>query len=260
MFAYAAAGANDVTIKVKALKSKPYIDLTLKIMAEFGLKVPFNDGYESFYFPRNAVSQFPNHEIHYQVEGDWSNAAFLMVAAAIAGEIELKGLDVFSVQGDKLILQALMQSDALLSINQESIRIRKNNLKAFHINATDTPDLFPPLAALACYCDGTSVIEGVGRLLHKESNRAVSITEEFLKLGADISLQDDLMIIKGGRLQTANLFSHNDHRISMACAVAALGVEGSVTIDGTESVNKSYPGFWEDLQSVGGNLSLTNNS
>jgi 3-phosphoshikimate 1-carboxyvinyltransferase len=249
LFAYAAADAKDVTIVVNGLNSKPYIDLTLKVMAEFGLKTPITEGFKRFYFPNKSVSEYDNNQVIYFVEGDWSGAAFMLVAAAIAGHIVVKGLDVFSAQADKAILHALMQAGAILSVEQEQVEVKKSALKPFHMNATDCPDLFPPLVALACYCDGTSVIEGVHRLQHKESNRALTLQEEFQKMGIGIKLQDDLMLVDGrSEVRGAVVSSHHDHRIAMACAVAALKANSEVTIENAEAVNKSYPLFWDHLK------------
>lgn len=257
LMAYAGANASDVTIKVTNLNSKPYIDLTLKLMSDFGMKTPVNNDYKEFYFGRQSTAQFASDAISYTVEGDWSGGAFLLVAGAIAGDIVVHGLDVFSTQADKAILQALMQAGANISIEEKQITIQESRLKAFHFNATDCPDLFPPLVALAAYCDGTSVIEGVHRLTHKESNRALTLQEEFGKMGVEIQLQDDLMLIKGGNeIKGTLVHSHHDHRIAMACAVAALKADGSVTIDDAEAVNKSYPQFWEHLQQLNAPVSL----
>lgn len=255
LMAYAAADASDVTITVENLKSKPYIDLTLQLMREFGLNVPMNRDYQEFYFERNLIetSEIP---IHYSVEGDWSGAAFLLVAGAIAGDIEVRGLDVFSQQADKKILEALSDSGAILSITPERIKVGPAPLKAFQFDATDCPDLFPPLVALAAYCKGTTVIQGTSRLTHKESNRALTLQEEFGRLGVKIDLQDDLMLVSGGQINTGEVSSRHDHRIAMACAVAALKANGVVEIEEAQAVNKSYPDFYEHLQQLGVDVSL----
>jgi 3-phosphoshikimate 1-carboxyvinyltransferase len=256
LLAYAASDASDVSITVTNLKSKPYIDLTLDVMKQFGLKVPENKNYESFYFaPSTHHSPLTTH--HYTVEGDWSGAAFLLVAGAIAGNIIVKGLDVFSTQADKAVLQALMDCGCIISIQPEQIEIGPAPLKPFHFNATECPDLFPPLVALASYCNGKTVIEGTTRLIHKESNRALTLQEEFAKLGVTIELQDDLMIVHGGGgLKGATVHSRHDHRIAMACAVAALKTNGDVTIEEAEAINKSYPDFYEHLKLLGASVSL----
>lgn len=146
LFAYAASNANDVTITVKDLASKPYIDLTLEVLKTFGLKTPVNKNYTEFYFGDNT----PNSRLstlNYTIEGDWSGAAFLLVAGAIAGNIIVKGLNVFSSQADKAILKALSQTGAIMNISDTEIEISCFPLgvagKAFHFNATDCPDLFP---------------------------------------------------------------------------------------------------------------------
>lgn len=258
LMAYSAVNATNVTINVKDLNSKPYIDLTLKVMKDFGLPVPVNEDYKAFRFPGQQATS-SKQSISYSVEGDWSGGAFLLVAGAVAGDLVVKGLDVFSTQADRAILQALMQAGAVMSITEEEILVKRGPLKAFHFNATDCPDLFPPLVALAAYCEGTTVVEGVHRLTHKESNRALTLQEEFKKMGIEITLQDDLMLIKGGRVQSAQTDAHHDHRIAMACAVAALRAEDKITIDGAEAVNKSYPQFWDHLKSIQATLSLINN-
>jgi 3-phosphoshikimate 1-carboxyvinyltransferase len=249
LMAFAASGAKDVTITVHDLKSKPYIDLTLQVMKHFGWEVE-NKEYKEFYFPSLAKAS-AGEARNYTVEGDWSGGAFLLVAGAIAGNITVKGLDVQSTQADKAVLQALIQSEASISIQEEQIEIGPavNGLKAFHFNATECPDLFPPLVALAAYCNGTTVIEGVKRLTHKESNRALTLQEEFGKMGIIIELQDDLMLIKGGNgVNGALVHSHHDHRIAMACAVAALKANGDMTIEEAEAINKSYHDFYDHLK------------
>jgi len=259
LMAFAKAVKQPVTITVSNLKSKPYIDLTLQVMAHFGYVVE-NNNYESFTI--KPVIQSANKQINYTVEGDWSGAAFLLVAGAIAGAITVKGLDVFSTQADKAILKAIMDSGANISIQEDQIEVSPplgDGGKPFHFNATDCPDLFPPLVALAAYCNGTSVIEGVSRLAHKESNRGLTLQEEFAKMGAEIILQDDLMMIKGGAgLKGATVHSRHDHRIAMACAVAAVKATGETIIEEAEAINKSYPAFYEHLQLLNTELSLIN--
>jgi len=250
LMAYSAAGASDVSIKVNNLKSRPYIDLTLQVMKDFGMKVPENRNHEAFYYTPQA--HIPPSKVTYTVEGDWSGAAFLLVAGAIAGDIVIKGLDVFSTQADKAVLQAVMASGARISVEAAQIEVGPAPLKAFHFDATDCPDLFPPLVALAAFCNGKTVIEGVSRLAHKESNRGITLQEEFGKMGVEITLQNDLMIIDGGKgLNGATVHSHHDHRIAMACAVAALKAQGETIIEEAEAINKSYPDFYEHLKLLG---------
>lgn len=265
LLAFATARHEGAVIRVDNLKSKPYVDLTLEVMRRFGLPLPANGNYEAFVFgptPEQRTEQ----PIDYTVEGDWSGAAFGLVAGAIAGPLEVQGLDVFSEQADKAILQVLTQAGIPLSVREDGISVGSHSLpfgkgRGWVFNATDCPDLFPPLVALAAYCDGTSVIEGVSRLAHKESNRAQTLQEEFGKLGLTVELQDDLMIVRGGGpLKGGTVSARHDHRIAMALAVAALRADGPVTITGAEAVAKSYPQFWEHLRQLGVPVSLTGQS
>ena len=261
LMAYSAAGANNVSIKVNNLKSKPYIDLTLDVMKQFGLKVPENKNYQEFIF-HNDSSQIPpptggGGGASYTVEGDWSGGAFLLVAGAIAGPITVRRLDLTSTQADKKILDALMAANAGIAIEAKGIKVHPAEMTAFDFDATDCPDLFPPLVALAAYCKGETTIKGVSRLTHKESNRALTLQEEFGKMGVKINLKDDVMIIHGGNgVKRAKVHSHHDHRIAMALAVAALKAEGETIIEEAGAVKKSYPDFFSDLKSLGASVSL----
>ena len=255
LLAYVAAGAKDVSIRVNNLKSKPYIDLTLQVMDHFGWKVE-NRNYKEFYFSDKPGGGMPE----YVVEGDWSGGAFLLVAGAIAGPIVVRGLDVRSTQADKAILQALRDSGAPLQIRADDILVGPPaglRLKAFHFDATDCPDLFPPLVALAAHAEGTTVIGGVSRLAHKESNRGLTLQEEFGKMGVGIDLVGDKMLIRGGGgVKGGTVHSRHDHRIAMACAVGALKAEGEVTIEDAEAIDKSYPDFYRHLQELGGSIKI----
>jgi 3-phosphoshikimate 1-carboxyvinyltransferase len=252
LMAYSVGAKDEVVLTVENLKSKPYIDLTLKVMEDFGMNVPVNNNYKTFAFQAASANNDTKPLLNFSVEGDWSNAAFFMVAGAIAGSLTINGLDVFSTQADKKILEALHDCGCRLSIQTDQIEISKNHLNAFHFDATDCPDLFPPLVALAANCKGTSVIEGVHRLEHKESNRTEALIAEFSKLGVNIQVQDDKMIISKSKTieEALTLNGHNDHRIVMAAAVASLTAANEITITGTEAVNKSFPEFFKKLNSI----------
>lgn len=247
-----------ISIKVKNLKSKPYIDLTLDVMKQFGLKVPENKNYEEFIFHKNSSNiSTPGDEKVYTVEGDWSGGAFLLVAGAIAGPITVRGLDMMSVQGDKVIVGALMSANAGIAIETKGIKVHPATMKAFEFDASDCPDLFPPLVALAAFCKGETIIKGVNRLMHKESNRAKSLQEEFGKMGVRIELENDCMRITGAsEIKGTKVHSHHDHRIAMACAVAALKADSETIIEKAEAVNKSYPDFYWHLKKLGADVTL----
>jgi 3-phosphoshikimate 1-carboxyvinyltransferase len=139
---------------------------------------------------------------------------------------------------------------ATVKEHSNAIEICHAPLSAFTFDATECPDLFPPLVSLAAACKGTSSIKGAGRLEHKESNRAVALQSEFGKMGITIDVDGDIMRITGGPLNAATIDSHNDHRIAMAAAISAQTANGVVAIDGAECVAKSYPEFFEDLKSI----------
>jgi len=259
LMAYSASNAQQVALKVKNLKSKPYIDLTLQLMQEFGLPVPENRNYESFYFPVKPPVEDENNTRHYTVEGDWSGAAFLLVAGAIAGgEVHVNGIFHNSRQADKKIVDALLSAGAHIHVGDDFVSIRRSNLVGFTFDATDCPDLFPPLVALAAMCKGPTTIHGLKRLKHKESDRGVTLKEEFDKLNIEVMLDGDIMTVMGtGRIKVMNhkLNSHHDHRIAMAVAVAALCADFEVEIRNADAVNKSYPDFWEHLVLLGAKVS-----
>ncbi len=257
LLAYAAAGACDVSIMVNDLKSKPYIDLTLDVMRQFGLKLPENRNYKEFYFDKALYNVPAGSNRTYTVEGDWSGGAFLLVAGAIAGPVTVRGLSAGSMQADRKILDALIDAGAGVAVEAKEIVVHPSVMKGFRFDATDCPDLFPPLVALAASCEGETVITGIGRLAHKESNRALTLQEEFGKMGLPVSLDGDSMTIQGGKkLKGALVHSRHDHRIAMACAIAALNAEGDTVIEEAQAVGKSYPSFYRDIQSLGGSVSL----
>jgi 3-phosphoshikimate 1-carboxyvinyltransferase len=230
---------------VKDLKSRPYIDITTSIMADFGINVG-NNHYSEFTVP--APMNYQPRD--YTVEGDWSGAAFLLVAGAIGGEITVKNLNNNSTQADIAIMQALKECGAAIVTGHDFVQIKKSNLKGFAFDATHCPDLFPPLVALAAACEGLTTIKGVGRLKVKESDRAVALTREFSKLGLDISTRGDEMFIRGGNLKGARVHSHHDHRIAMAAAVASLLADGPVIIEDAQAIAKSYPAFYDDFEKI----------
>ena len=234
---------------VTNLKSKPYIDLTIQTLNKFGIEIN-HDNYELFKIPANQKYK----PINITTEGDWSGAAFLVVAGAIAGKIRITDIDLNSAQGDKAIVEVVEKAGAKVERFGNSLLIIKKELKAFEYDATHTPDLFPPLVALAMNCKGRSIIHGVNRLIHKESNRALTLKKEFEKIGAKITLEGDKMLIEGSKITGAKVSSHNDHRIAMALAVAGLQAEGEMLIQDSEAVGKSWPEFFDDIRKIGGKV------
>lgn len=245
LMALPVAGKNSV-IKVRNLKSRPYIDMTLQVLDKFGVSVT-NENYSKFLI----LGKQHYNAIKFEVESDWSGGAFLLVAGAIAGEVTVHGLRQDSRQSDKAIISALDRAGAKIKTSEDSVTISGSTLKAFEFDSTESPDLFPPLVALAAYCKGVSGIKGARRLIHKESNRAAALVEEFGKLGIKVDVTDDYMIINGGTINGTRVISHDDHRIAMALAVAALGAKDKVAIKDSHCIGKSYPGFFDDLRILG---------
>ena len=237
---------HDTTLHVHDAVSTPYLDMTLDTAQRFGIEICQRD-YEEFYIPGNQRYG----TTYFSIEGDWSAAAMLLVAGATAGEITVRNVSMLSKQADTAICTALVRAGAAVINETDSVTAVHRPLHAFEFDATNCPDLFPALAALAAAAEGVSVIRGTSRLEYKECNRAEAICEEYGKLGIEVDLsEEDVMKIRGGAIHGARTRSHGDHRMAMSLAVAALRADGAVEIEGAESVAKSYPSFFEDLEHV----------
>ena len=191
------------------------------------------------------------------VEGDWSNAAFPLCAAALGGNIKLDNLNLVSRQGDMAILDILTRFGAEIVKENDFVTVKRGSLKAIELDASHIPDLVPVIATVASVAEGTTKIYGASRLRIKESDRLVSTSTMLRGLGADITETDDGLIIRGKtKLSGGTVSSFNDHRIAMSAAVASVVCVGSVTIKDAEAVNKSYPDFWTDIKKLGFNVFL----
>lgn len=238
----------DTTLKVKSAVSTPYIDMTIDTARSFGVEIMHNEGDYSEFFIEGRQQYQP---ADLAIEGDWSGASTMLVAGAIAGEVTIKNLSTLSKQADTAICRALERAGAGIVIEQDSITVSKRDLKAFTFDATNSPDLFPALAALAAAAEGESTLIGTSRLKHKESDRAETIRQEYEKMGIEVDIsEENVMKIRGGEIKPATTFSHDDHRIAMSIAVSALRCKGEVVIENAECVAKSYPTFFEDLESI----------
>ena len=236
----------DSEIICKNLVSKNYVDITLEMLKSLGINI-LNKSYERFIIKGNQ--KLKKNKI--VVEGDWSSAAFHFVGAAISGKVDIYGLNINSSQGDKEIINVLRKCGSKIKINNSYISVLKDKLIPFVFDATDYPDLFPPLIVLASCCEGDSIINGVDRLVNKESNRALSLKKEFSKLGVDINQENNSFRITGKDFLDANeVSSHLDHRIAMSLSIAAIKCKNPITINNSEVVNKSYSRFFEDLEKI----------
>lgn len=238
--------ATDTTLHVSKAVSTPYLDMTIDTAARFGVDI-FHRDYAEFYIPGGQRYK----GLDLTIEGDWSAAAMLLVAGAVAGEVCVENISALSKQADTAILDALARAGAEVIIEGDSITAKQRELHGFEFDATQCPDLFPALAALAATAEGETILYGTNRLTHKESNRAETIAEEFQKIGISVDIsEENVMRIRGGKIRATEVESHNDHRIAMALAVAALRSEGVMQIHGAECVAKSYPDFFEQLESI----------
>ena len=235
----------DTILHVEQPNSLPYLAVTVDLASKFRIRMEHN-GFREFFIPGGQHY----HPAKLHIEGDWSSAAFMLVAGAIAGEVTAKRMNTLSLQADLAIIQALTKAGAVIITTPDEITVRKRELTGFDFDATQRPDLFPILAVLGANCEGTTHIRGVNRLVYKESNRAEAIVSEYTKLGMDVALEDDVMTVRGGSLSGGTIDSCNDHRIAMAAAIAALAASGPVTITNAQAVTKSYPRFWDDLDSI----------
>lgn len=237
---------HDTILHVHNPTSLPYVDMTLQIMSDFGVAISHED-HRVFHIEGDRKYKGRT----YDIEGDWSGAANHLVGAAISGEVTVEGLDPESQQADRAILDVLRDYGAELFIGKSRINVKKNKSVPFEFDATHCPDIFPPLTVLAASCNGTSKIKGTNRLLHKESNRLNALIETFGKLGVPIDAGDDSMIVHGnGRIHGTSIDSFNDHRIAMAAAISAVMSEDPIMIDRAFAIDKSYPGFYADLNAV----------
>lgn len=236
------ANHESCTIHVKKLKSVPYIQMTLDILTHFNINV-INKNFETFIIPGNQQTNIS----YYNVEGDWSAASIHAVAAAISGNVTLQNLNYNSAQADRKIIEILKNCGTTIQYKNSNISIQKNKLIPFQVDATNCPDLFPSLAALAVSCNGISQIKGTERLQYKESNRAETILYTLKNLGININIEHDIMTIEGGKIEKGIVHAHNDHRIAMMGAVLGLISDNGIEIQHAEVVNKSYPDFFEDF-------------
>jgi len=239
-------------------ESFPYIELTLAMLEIFGIHTEFKD---NVFFIAGRQTYCSPGKAH--VEGDWSNAAFWLSAGAIGkGGITCTDLNLQSRQGDRAILDILTKFGAYIEVKQSdsSVTVSGGKLRGIEIDARDIPDLVPILAVVAAASEGTTVIRNAGRLRIKESDRLAAVSAALRALGADADETDDGLVIHGGKaFKGGQVSSCGDHRIAMSAAIAATMCAGPVVIQGAQAVNKSYPGFFDDLRSMGGAVETMSN-
>jgi 3-phosphoshikimate 1-carboxyvinyltransferase len=254
MFACPKARTDTEITLATPLESKGYVQMTRHVLAEHNVDVSISEDFRRLRIPSNQAYQSRDH----RVPGDFSSAAFLLAAAAVTrSDVRVKNLDYEMPQGDKAILAILKQMGVKGKVCSGQVEIAGSGdvLDALDVDARDVPDLVPVCTVLACYAKGTSVIHDAQRLRYKESDRLLSLHLELKKMGAEIAMDASSLTIKGPcALHGSTVDPHNDHRIAMACAVAALGASSETTIQNAECVRKSYPRFFNDLRVLGADV------
>jgi 3-phosphoshikimate 1-carboxyvinyltransferase len=248
---------SDSSIDVIDLTSKPYIELTLGVLADFGIEIDAANDLSHFSMRGNQAFT----PIQTVVDGDWSGAAALAVAGMLCAEssIQISGLDNQHMQADEAIRGALLFAGGALSGTEDGIQVARRPVRPFRVDLTESPDLFPVLAALAAHGKKPSTLVGIHRLVHKESNRAKAVQSEWAKLGIQVDLDsvNDTMVVHP-RSKTSNpevtVNAHSDHRMVMALVILGLAGDSPVTIEGVECITKSYPEFFDDLDVLGAQL------
>ena len=243
---------NSKIILMSQLKSADYVNITLKVLRDFGVEVSLNNNIYEI-----ADKKFNSPEV-ISVGADWSSAAFYLAAGALGCDVTLKNLDVNSAQGDKKILELLKDFGADVYINEDKIAANKNKLIARQIDIDATPDLLPVLAVIAAYADGESIFYNAARLRLKESDRIRSACEMINSLGGQAEERPDALIVRGSnfnKLSGGFVNGCNDHRIVMAAAIAAVNCNNEVVISDCGAVSKSYINFFEDYKRLGGIVS-----
>ncbi len=238
----------DSTIKLtSSCKNNGYINMTLDVMRLFGIEI---DCLEKGFFIKGNQKYKPQ---NYHVQGDWSQAAFFICGGALSGDITVKDIDISSSQEDKTCVEIVKRFGATVTQHENSVNIKCNKLIATDIDAFEIPDLVPILATVASFAKGKSTIYNAQRLRFKESDRLQAISEGLNNLGADVLVTDDgLEIIGKDYLDGGVAEGFNDHRIVMALSIAATRCKSDVTITDKESIQKTYPNFFEHFNNLGG--------
>lgn len=248
------------TLAISNPTSTPYIELTLEVLADFGIAIKAQSDFQRFHIQGGQQFQ----AIETVVDGDWSGAAALAVAAMVAAEssLAIHGLHNQYTQADEAIRGALLFAGGALSGIDDGIQVARRPVRAFDIDLRNAPDLFPVLAALAAFGKKPSRLKGIGRLIHKESNRAVAIQAAWSQLGIDVQLDwdKDEMRVQPWDIHSpgkqVRVSSCGDHRMAMALSILGLGGRCEIEITEAESVAKSYPEFFDDLETLGANLKV----
>lgn len=250
MFSLPLLNGDSKIIVTTELESKSYVDLTMHMLKKYSIQIE-NKDYKEFIIKGNQTYEPSD----YEVEGDFSQAAFWLAAGLLGKDIVCNGLDIDSLQGDKVILQIIKNMGGKISIEGNKVKTLPSKTKGIIIDASQCPDLVPVLTSLAAVSEGTTEIINAARLRIKESDRLKAISMELNRIGADIEEKEDGLIIRGKEsLKGGEVQSWNDHRIAMALAVASIKCSEPLIIKDASCVKKSYPDFWKHFRALGGHI------
>jgi len=254
MFALPLLENNSKILVTKELESRAYVALTIDMLNRFSIDID-NNNYKEFYIRGKQTYK----SIEYKVEGDFSQAAFWIVAGILNGSIKCSNINEDSLQGDKIIIDLVKKMGGNIDIENANIIAKNSSTSGITINVSQCPDLVPILAVLGSLSDGITRITNGKRLRIKESDRLSAIATELKKLGADIVELEDGLVIRGKKFLKGGLVdSWNDHRIAMALAIASIKCVEPIYLTNYDAVNKSYPRFWDDFKMLGGKISEWN--
>ena len=225
--------------------SRPYIEMTIECLRKFGIRVTTAPGMADF-----KIDKQDYRPTEYTVEGDWSQASYLLALGAVSGDIVVSNLNAESLQGDRVVLNLMQKMGARLSVRRSSVMVQRSLLHGINADLTDCIDLLPTLGVLAAIADGESQFSGIKGARLKESNRVEALSQELQKMGIRVREDENVITIFGGHPRGAVIDSHSDHRMAMAFGVLGAAI-GDTSITGAESVEKTYPDFWQALGSLG---------
>jgi len=231
----------DVCVEVIGdLVSKPYVDITRHVMSAFGVEVQ-GEGYHSF-FVRSGQRYLPQ---VYRIEGDASHASYFFSAAAIIrGKVRVENFYSTSIQGDTGFLNILEKMGCNIIRGDSWAEVQGGELRGIEIDMNEMPDLVPTLAVTAAFAHGKTIIQNIGHLRLKESDRIRALASDLVKMGIRVEEGRDWLKVEGGEAHGAEIETHNDHRLAMSFAIAGLAIPG-VKIQGEACVDKSFPDFWK---------------
>lgn len=256
LFALPLLDGDSVIEITSELESAAYVDMTLSCLAKYGIEITNeNDAHRRYLVKGGQKYQ----AMDSNVEGDWSQAAFWTVGGSLGEAVTCSGVDFTSLQGDKAVVPIMEGMAADISVQGTDVVTISKTTKATVIDGANCPDIIPVLTVLAAVSEGTTEIINAGRLRIKECDRLAAITQELNKLGADITELPEGLIVKGkpeGLRGGAEVDAWNDHRIAMSLAIAAQKCAEPFVLTGANSVQKSYPEFWQDYKLVGGKIEV----